>query len=76
MLGLFGARLPIDAAELEFQLATFRWLGEEFGRRGRPGCLVALIRATPAANVRARQIADRRARAFRCGRDEQIREDQ
>ena len=42
---------------------------ESIGRRGRPGCLIALIRATPAANVRARQIADRRARTFRCGRD-------
>ena len=42
---------------------------ESIGRTGRPGCLVALIRATPAANGRARQIADRRARTFRCGRD-------
>jgi hypothetical protein len=49
---------------------------ESIGRRGRPGCLLALIRATPTANARARQIADRRARTFRCGRDEQIREDQ
>ena len=48
---------------------------ESIGRRGRPGCLVALIRATPAANARARQIADGRARTFRCGRDEPIRED-
>jgi hypothetical protein len=47
---------------------------ESVGRRGRPGCLVALLRATPGANVRARQIADRRARAFRCGRDRQIRQ--
>jgi hypothetical protein len=49
---------------------------ESIGRAGRPGCLIALIRATPAANARARQIADRRARTFRCGRDQQIREDQ
>ncbi len=48
---------------------------ESIGRTGRPGCLVALIRATPAANARARQIADRRARSFRCGRDQQIREE-
>ena len=49
---------------------------ESIGRRGRPGCLVAIILARPDANVRARQIADRRARTFRCGRDTQIREDQ
>jgi hypothetical protein len=47
---------------------------ESVGRTGRPGCLVALIRATPAANARARQIADTRARTFRCGRDERIGE--
>jgi hypothetical protein len=29
MLGLFGSRLPIDD-ELEFQLATFKWLIREF----------------------------------------------
>ncbi len=45
---------------------------ESIGRPGRPGCLVALIRATPGANVRARQIADTRARTFRCGRDRRI----
>ena len=48
---------------------------ESIGRRGRPGCLVAIFRATPGANARARQIADRRARTFRCGRDAQLRED-
>jgi hypothetical protein len=47
---------------------------ESIGRTGRPGCLVALITATPAANARARQIADTRARTFRCGRDERIME--
>jgi hypothetical protein len=45
---------------------------ESIGRAGRPGCLVALITATPAANARARQIADTRARTFRCGRDQRI----
>jgi hypothetical protein len=49
---------------------------ESIGRRGRPGCLIALIRATPAANARARQIADRRARSFRCGRDRAERDDE
>ena len=31
MLSLFGKRLPIDDDELEFQLATFKWLIGEFG---------------------------------------------
>jgi hypothetical protein len=30
-MGLFGPRLPIDSDELEFQLATFKWLDREFG---------------------------------------------
>ena len=34
MLSLFGPRLPIDADELEWQLASFKWLGEEFGEVG------------------------------------------
>ena len=49
---------------------------ESVGRPGRPGCLVAIILARPETNLRARQIADSRARSFRCGRDRQIREDQ
>jgi hypothetical protein len=31
MFSLFGPRLPIDSDELEFQLATFKWLRIEFG---------------------------------------------
>ena len=31
MLSLFGPKLPIDGDELEFQLATFKWLIGEFG---------------------------------------------
>ena len=31
MFSLFGPKLPIDADELEFQLATFKWLIGEFG---------------------------------------------
>ena len=31
MFSLFGPRLPIDEDELEFQLATFKWLIREFG---------------------------------------------
>ncbi len=42
---------------------------ETIGRRGRPGCLVALIGgALPNANALARAAADRSAN-FRCGRD-------
>jgi hypothetical protein len=32
LLSLFGPKLPIDRDELEWQLATFKWLGQEFGR--------------------------------------------
>ena len=31
LFSLFGPRLPIDEDELEFQLATFKWLNREFG---------------------------------------------
>ena len=31
MFGLFGSRLPIDEDELEFQLASFKWLQRQFG---------------------------------------------
>jgi hypothetical protein len=36
MLSLFGARLPIDRDELEFQLATFKWLTGQFGPVAQP----------------------------------------
>ena len=45
MLGLFGPRLPIEDEELEWQLATFKWLQLEFGDlAGRP-----LVLPTPAS---------------------------
>lgn len=34
MLSLFAAKLPVDEDELEFQLATFKWLGRNFGAAG------------------------------------------
>jgi hypothetical protein len=34
MISLFGPRLPIDRDELDFQLATFKWLIGEFGPVG------------------------------------------
>jgi hypothetical protein len=43
---------------------------ETIGARGRPGCEVARVNALRAdANARARDEADLRAAAFRCGRD-------
>ena len=33
-MGLFGPRLPIDRDELDFQLATFKWLIGQFGPVG------------------------------------------
>ncbi|HET9639646.1 MAG TPA: hypothetical protein VFP12_10600 [Allosphingosinicella sp.] len=34
MLSLFAPKLPIDRDELDWQLATFKWLGAEFGPAG------------------------------------------
>ena len=36
MLSLFGARLPIDRDEFDFQLATFKWLIDQFGPVAQP----------------------------------------
>jgi hypothetical protein len=44
MFGLFGPKLPIDADELEFQLATFQWLDREYGGEGGD---VPLVLPTP-----------------------------
>lgn len=41
---LFGPKLPIDGEELEFQLATFKWLRREFGEPAQEG----LVTPTPA----------------------------
>jgi hypothetical protein len=42
---------------------------ETIGRRGAPGCQIATVDGSlPDANARARAIADRRARTFRCPR--------
>jgi hypothetical protein len=43
MAFLFGPRLPIDRDELEFQLATFKWLIGQFGPVGE----TALVLPTP-----------------------------
>lgn len=47
---------------------------ETIGRSGRPGCLVAWVAGSvPNANATARQQADQRAGAFRCGQDRAAR---
>jgi hypothetical protein len=43
LFSLFGSKLPIDGEELEFQLATFKWLLREFGEPAQDG----LITPTP-----------------------------
>lgn len=39
MLSLFRPKLPIDAEELEWQLATLKWLNLEFGAAAKPPVL-------------------------------------
>lgn len=58
MLSLFGARLPIDEDELEFQLATFKWIGREFGTG--PGELVLPTKENfpPSPNRGHERVAD------------------
>lgn len=58
MLSLFGAKLPIDEDELEFQLATFKWIGREFGAD--PGELVLPTkdRFPPSPNQGHARVAD------------------
>jgi hypothetical protein len=43
MPSLFGPRLPIDRDELDWQLATFKWMEQEFG----PVCARPLVLPTP-----------------------------
>jgi hypothetical protein len=43
---------------------------ETIGRAGAPGCTIGVVNAARAdANLRARELADRRAATFRCGVD-------
>jgi hypothetical protein len=48
-MGLFGPRLPVDAEELEFQLATFKWLALEFGGAERAPLVLPTSEYFPAA---------------------------
>jgi hypothetical protein len=52
-MGLFGPRLPIDADELEWQLATFKWLGEEFGEVGDTALVLPTAEFFPRTQVAA-----------------------
>lgn len=64
---IYRYNIPEAAAGGRSMLAV-----ESIGRPGRPGCMVALIAGDAAGNARARQIADTRARGFRCGRDQRL----
>jgi hypothetical protein len=58
MLSLFGARLPIDQDELDFQLATFQWLGREFGPPAEALVLPTPDRFPPSPNDGHDRVAD------------------
>ena len=49
MISLFGPKLPIDAEELEWQLATFKWLGLEFGPPGEASLVLPTPQFFPAS---------------------------
>ena len=49
MLSLFGRKLPIDRDELEWQLATFKWLGLEFGPAGEASLVLPTAEYFPAS---------------------------
>ncbi|MEA3041811.1 MAG: hypothetical protein QOC65_1300 [Sphingomonadales bacterium] len=58
MLSLFGARLPVDEDELEFQLATFKWLRREFGPPAAALVLPTKDWFPPSPNKGAARVAD------------------
>jgi hypothetical protein len=58
MLSLFGPRLPVDEDELEFQLATFQWLGREFGPPRDALVLPTAGFFPPSPNKGAARVAD------------------
>ena len=53
MFSLFAPKLPIDADELEWQLATFKWLGLEFGPAGQAELVLPTSRWFPPSPRRA-----------------------
>jgi hypothetical protein len=54
MLSLFGPKLPIDEEELEFQLATFKWLIGEFGHLSEATLVLPTPEYFPSAQDRRR----------------------
>jgi hypothetical protein len=54
MLSLFGPKLPIDGEELEFQLATFKWLIGEFGNLSEAALILPTPEYFPSAKSRRR----------------------
>jgi hypothetical protein len=57
MFGLFGGRLPIDEDELEFQLASFKWLQRQFGEVGDRPLVLPSPEYFPSARSRRRVAA-------------------
>lgn len=53
-MGLFGSKLPIDRDELDFQLATFKWLIGQFGPVGDRPLIVPAETFFPPAMLRGR----------------------
>ena len=58
MLSLFGPKLPIDDDELDFQLATFKWLGRSFGPVRDAPVLPSPVFFPPSPNKGDARIAD------------------
>jgi hypothetical protein len=59
MLSLFRPRLPIDEDELEWQLASFKWMTQEFGPvAGKPLVLPTPAWFPPSQNKGHQRIAD------------------
>ncbi|MDQ8758340.1 hypothetical protein RCO27_19090 [Sphingosinicella sp. LHD-64] len=60
---LFGPKLPIDGEELEFQLATFKWLLREFGAPAQDGLITATPAFFPSAGRRGVEVLFEEVRA-------------
>jgi len=57
VISLFRARLPIDPDELEWQLATFKWLCSEFGPVTRKELVLPLPEIFPGVATRGQERA-------------------
>jgi hypothetical protein len=65
----FAIIYRLQTAASESAAAGSALIVEAIGRRGSPGCRIAMVDgALPDANLRARALADRQARGARCGR--------